>query len=122
MLAIEYEVSTGLIIRSMELIKRSKPIDVMMQDTISPDMYSILACPNGCLASAGLPAILKPNRVIDDEPASLRLFIASAVIDMLDVRIPSRILTVNKNKFEIMPNIPANFPYAFLTDGRSVFS
>lgn len=48
-----------------------------------PEMYSMRACPYGCSGSAGLPAILKPSRVITEEPASERLLTASAVMEML---------------------------------------
>ena len=81
-----------------------------MKATKSADKYSILPCPNGCSASAGLFDILKPIIVIIDEAASDKLLKASAEIAIDPTSIPTENFITNKIKLIIIPITPPKVP------------
>ena len=95
---------------SIELFNSSKPIMMIISDTISPLIYSMRPWPNGCSVSAGAPAILKPTSVMMEEPASDRLLKASAVMAMEAVRVPAKNLAANSTRFKKIPVNPLNIP------------
>ena len=80
-----------------ELVKSSNPINIITIDTIKPDIYSPLPCPNGCSLSAFLPVNLNPARVIIEEPASDKLLNASAVIATEPLNIPAKYLKAKRS-------------------------
>ena len=71
--------------------------------TASPDMYSILPCPNGCSLSGFMPANLNPIRVISDDPASDKLLNASAIIAIEPHRKPVRYFPAKRQRFKPIP-------------------
>ena len=64
--------------------------------TTSPEIYSYLACPNGCSSSAGLEDILNPIRLTIEDTESEKLLRASAVIEIIPETIPMIILRTPK--------------------------
>ena len=75
--------SSGVRIFSMDDMPSCSPRKMTMNETMTPERYSMRAWPNGCFSSAGLLAILKPMSVTTDEPESVRLLTASAVTETL---------------------------------------
>lgn len=57
-----------------------------------------------------------------DEPASDKLFIPSAVIEILLNNIPTKILLEHNSMLQNMPSILLNFPYDSLTLEFEMFS
>lgn len=55
-------------------------------------------------------AILKPTRVTTDEPASERLFMASAVIEILPVKEPTANFAAVSITFTAIPTKPESTP------------
>ncbi len=92
----------------------------MMSETTKPEIYSYLPCPKGCSLSAGLSANLKPNNVATDEPASDKLFNASAVMDTECVITPAKNFTVKSMTLHMIPTYPLNMPYFFLISSSVV--
>ena len=86
------------------------------------EIYSTLPCPNGCSLSAGRFANLNPIIVITEDAVSERLLNPSAVMDTLEVINPTIIFVIAKAKLDIIPTIPARFPYLFLTCPFSISS
>ena len=101
---------TGLSIRSKDDLINCIPTSITMNATIKADIYSILPCPNGCSASAGLSAILKPIIVTIEEAASDKLLNASAIIAILEATTPTVSLIANKIKLIIIPTTPPSTP------------
>ena len=84
----------------------------MITEIKSPQRYSILACPNGCSRSAGFPARTYPTRTKADDPASDRLFTASATTETLPVIRPSASLAAKRTTLTAIPTPPAILPTA----------
>lgn len=103
-------IGVGFIIFKIDDLKSSKPIRRMRNDTISPEMYSILPWPNGWSVSGLFPPRRKPKRVTKDEPASERLLKASAVTEMAPERVPATNLIINKSTFNIIPKALERVP------------
>ena len=97
-------------ILDIDVVSNSKPSKIITNDTISPVIYSILPCPNGWSGSGFFAAIRVPISVITDEPASVKLFTASAVTEIAPVISPAINLNEHKIKFITMPNTPAKVP------------
>ena len=95
----------------------SKPTRRIRNEITIDAMYSILACPNGWSRSAGFADILKLTNVMIDEPASERLFNASAIIAADALIIPIKSLIKARNIFVHIPTTLVSEPYAFLTVG-----
>ena len=68
------------------------------------------AWPKGCLASAGLPASLNPTSMMMEEPESVRLFTASAMMATLPESSPAAILMANSSRLVAIPTAPAALP------------
>ena len=79
-------------------------------DTSRPDTYSMRPCPKGWWGSGFWPAILKPIRVMMEEPASERLLKASAVIAMELHRTPARNFPAKRQRFRKIPIAPHRMP------------
>ena len=87
-------------------------------------MYSILPCPKGCSASAGLSESLNPTIVIIEEPASDKLLKASAIIAILEVISPTESFIRKRRRLESIPTIPPRkiyLPLTFSLDISSLF-
>ena len=91
-----------------------------MNETITPERYSMRAWPNGCSLSAGLPASLNPTSVTIEEPESVRLLTASAVMETLLNSVPTAIFIANSSRLVTMPTSPATRPHFSRTAGFSV--
>lgn len=115
-------ISDGFIAVSIDERKSSTPTSIITSEISRPVIYSILPWPYGCSWSADFPAILKPTRVITDEAASVRLFIASAVIDIAPVKIPVISFEMQRIILHIIPTIPAIAPYERRTTRLFIFS
>ena len=102
--------SVGFIILSKEDFINCKPTSITKNATNKADKYSILPCPKGCSASAGLSAILKPTIVITEDAASDKLLKASADTAIEPTNKPTKSLTKNKIILTIIPTIPPNVP------------
>ncbi|MPM78610.1 hypothetical protein SDC9_125621 [bioreactor metagenome] len=103
-------------------LNSSTPITIIRTVTISPERYSYLPWPYGCSSSAGLLAILKPNRLMILEEASERLFTASAVMDTEPEIVPIIILPRKSKTLHRIPTVLENLPYAVRTDAHCTFS
>ena len=101
---------SGFIIFSTELLPSSIPIIKIKKDTIKAEIYSILPCPKGCSSSTGLLASFVPAMVMIPEPASDRLFTASAVMDTAPVSVPIRNFTAHSRRLHAIPNVPLKTP------------
>ena len=88
----------------------SPPMSSMINETISAQTYSILPWPNGCSSSAGLFARRKLTSVTADEPASERLFAASAVMAILPVTEPTMNFAAVCRMLHSMPTMPLSVP------------
>ena len=86
------------------------PTATITSATATPEMYSILPCPNGCPGSGFLEARRKPASVITDEPASDRLLKASAVTAMEPESIPARYLPAKSSMLRNMPTQEQSTP------------
>ena len=98
------------------------PTAMMITAITSPATYSSLPWPKGCSSSAGLAAIRKPIRATTEEPASERLFTASASTAMLPEISPTVIFAANSATLQATPTIPPSSPYAWRTFRLPVFS
>ncbi len=74
--------------------------------------YSMRACPKGCSRSAGRAAMRKETSEMICEPASDRLFTASACTDRAPLRTPTMNFPAASSRFSAMPTAPAMVPYA----------
>ena len=79
-------------------------------ETTSPEIYSSRPWPKGWSWSGAWAASLKPSRVTTEEPASERLFTASAVTAMERLRIPARSFPPKRRRFRPMPTQPHRMP------------
>ena len=100
----------GMRIREKESVNSSYPIMMIMIETIIPAIYSIRPCPKGCSTSGLRPAIRKPTSVTADEPASERLFKASAVMAIEPEISPAVSLIRKRRMFKQIPAAPASIP------------
>ena len=102
----------GAKIFSTELLKSSKPIRIIRNETASDATYSILACPKGCSLSAGFEESLKLIIEMICAAASERLLRASAITATEPAIIPARSLMAKRKRFITTPTIPAMVPIA----------
>ena len=96
----------------------SNPMTSIATDTRSPEIYSILPCPNGCSGSGSCPESRKPINVMIEEPASDRLLNASAVIAIEPLTVPAIHLPKKSRIFSPIPTAPLKMPYACRTSGE----
>lgn len=82
----------------------------MDKENIKEVIYSTLPYPKGCLSSAGRLASLKLKIVIIEDTASVKLCIASAVIDILFRKRPTKSSIISIVVLIINPTIPPNQP------------
>ena len=101
---------SGFKILSTDDLINCTPTSITIKATKRADKYSILPCPKGCSASAGLFDILKPIIVIIDDAASDKLLNASAEIAIEPTNIPTENFIKNKTKFTMIPTIPPKVP------------
>ncbi len=92
----------------------SRPRNSTIKDTITPQRYSILAWPKGCSRSAGFSESRKPTSMMIEDPESVRLFTASAIIATLPERSPAKSFITNSSMFVPMPTAPARLPWRSL--------
>jgi hypothetical protein len=121
-ISVENMVLEGFMILPKDDLISSIPAKITAIPKTSPVRYSILAWPKGWSWSAGLPEILKPIRVITEDAPSDRLFIPSAVTEMLLNNMPVTIFPALKRKFAIIPVTLAVMPYDSLTFWSLIFS
>ena len=81
----------------------SKPANSTSTATASPARYSERPWPYGCPSSAGLPAILNPTSDTTLLVASMRLFTASATIEMDPDMTPAVPFAITNNTLQHMP-------------------
>ena len=109
---------SGVRIFPTELVSSSYPIIRMINETISPAMYSIRPWPKGCSKSGFRPAIRKPISVTIEEAASERLLRASAVIAIEPESRPETSFPANRQRFKKIPTAPDIVPYPCRTSGE----
>ena len=112
--------ASGRMIFSTLLLRSSKPIRMISIATIRPEMYSIRPWPKGWSRSGSCAARWKPRRDTTEEPASLRLFSASAVMAMEPLRRPAKSFKAHSSTFSTIPASPQSIPQRRRTLGSSV--
>ena len=105
-------VGSGCRILRTEPVSSSQPTSRMAKETIMDATYSMRACPKGCSRSAGRAAMRKETSEMICEPASDRLFTASACTDRAPLRTPTMNFPAASSRFSAMPTAPAMVPYA----------
>ena len=101
---------TGWRIFSTEDWASSKPISRISMDTTRPDRYSIRPWPKGWWWSGFCSARWNPSRVTTEDPASERLFTASATTAMDPEARPAASLPQNSSRFSPTPTAPQRTP------------